>query len=210
MALSKIDVSKMITGVTPLVNGGTGATSIPATNLASAVTGTLPVANGGTAITSGFINGTATPGKISQVIQNVITSGDTAATTTSFIATNHEVSITPSATSSNIFLMFSFQQGTQTDNRFPRWRLYRDIGGGGYSHLTNGVDGQPHEQGGLFKSNTVTQITGPCNLQFYDDPATTSACTYKVYMSLQDTTGTVNIYGQSGFYGYATAMEVLA
>ena len=29
-------------------------------------------------------------------------------------------------------------------------------------------------------------------------------------MSLQDTTGTVNIYGQSGFYGYATAMEVLA
>ena len=200
----------MITGVTPLVNGGTGATSIPATNLASAVTGTLPVANGGTAITSGFINGTATPGKISQVIQNVITSGDTAATTTSFIATNHEVSITPSATSSNIFLMFSFQQGTQTDNRFPRWRLYRDIGGGGYSHLTNGVDGQPHEQGGLFKSNTVTQITGPCNLQFYDDPATTSACTYKVYMSLQDTTGTVNIYGQSGFYGYATAMEVLA
>ena len=210
MALSKIDVSKMITGVTPLVNGGTGGTSIPATNLASAVTGTLPVANGGTAITSGFINGTATPGKISQVIQNVITSGDTAATTTSFIATNHEVSITPSATSSNIFLMFSFQQGTQTDNRFPRWRLYRDIGGGGYSHLTNGVDGQPHEQGGLFKSNTVTQITGPCNLQFYDDPATTSACTYKVYMSLQDTTGTVNIYGQSGFYGYATAMEVLA
>jgi len=31
MALSKIDVSKMITGVTPLTNGGTGGTSIPAT-----------------------------------------------------------------------------------------------------------------------------------------------------------------------------------
>ena len=37
MALSKIDVSKMITGVTPLANGGTGGTSIPATNLASGV-----------------------------------------------------------------------------------------------------------------------------------------------------------------------------
>ena len=57
MALSKIDVSKMITGVTPLTNGGTGGTSIPATNLASGVTGTLPVANGGTALTSGFANG---------------------------------------------------------------------------------------------------------------------------------------------------------
>ena len=53
MALSKIDVSKMITGVTPLANGGTGGTSIPATNLASGVTGTLPVGSGGTGITSG-------------------------------------------------------------------------------------------------------------------------------------------------------------
>ena len=53
MALSKIDVSKMITGVTPLTNGGTGGTSIPATNLASGVTGTLPVGSGGTGIVSG-------------------------------------------------------------------------------------------------------------------------------------------------------------
>ena len=53
MALSKIDVSKMITGVTPLTNGGTGGTSIPATNLASGVTGTLPVGNGGIGIASG-------------------------------------------------------------------------------------------------------------------------------------------------------------
>ena len=43
----------MITGVTPLANGGTGGTSIPATNLASGVTGTLPVASGGTGLTSG-------------------------------------------------------------------------------------------------------------------------------------------------------------
>ena len=203
-ATTFVNAASNVTGTLATGNGGTGSTATAFVNAASNVTGTLPAANGGTGVTS------YAPGKISQVIQNVITSGDTAATTTSFIATNHEVSITPSATSSNIFLMFSFQQGTQTDNRFPRWRLYRDIGGGGYSHLTNGVDGQPHEQGGTFKSNTVTQITGPCNLQFYDDPATTSACTYKVYMSLQDTTGTVNIYGQSGFYGYATAMEVLA
>jgi len=53
MALSKIDVTKMITGVTPLTNGGTGGTSIPATNLASGVTGTLPVGNGGIGIASG-------------------------------------------------------------------------------------------------------------------------------------------------------------
>ena len=41
MALSKIDVSKMITGVTPLTNGGTGGTSIPATKIDYSVTGTV-------------------------------------------------------------------------------------------------------------------------------------------------------------------------
>jgi len=191
-------------------------------NLSTNTTGTLAVANGGTGLASGtsgqflkFTGSTtvasaATPGKVGQLIQNVITSGNTASTTTTFIATSHEVIITPSATSSNVMLWFSFNQGTQTNNRYPRWRLYRDIGGAGYSHLSNGVDGQPHEQGGTYKASASGQITGPCTLQFYDDPNTTSACTYKVYMSLQDTTGTVNIYGAADTYGYATAMEVLA
>ena len=172
-------------------------------NLASNVTGTLPATNGGTGATS------FAPGKVGQVIQNVITSGNTASTTTTFIATSHEVVITPSATSSNVFLIFSFQQGTQTNNRYARFRLYRDIGGAGYSHLSNGVDGEPHEQGGTYH-NAGMVITTQCSLSFYDDPNTTSACTYKVYMSLQDTTGTVNIYGESNIYGYATAMEILA
>jgi len=149
-------------------------------------------------------------GKVGQVVQNVITSGNTAATSTSFTATSHEVVITPSATSSNIFLMFSFSQGTQTNNRYARFRFYRDIGGAGYSALTDGVDANPHEQAGTFKASASGQITSPCTLQFYDDPNTTSACTYKVYISLQDTTGTVNIYGEANSYGYATAMEVLA
>ena len=80
-------------------------------------------------------------------------------------------------------LFFSFLQGTQTNNRYPRFRIYRDIGGGGYSALTNGVDGEPHEQAGTFKASASGQITSPCTLQFYDDPATTSQCTYKVYIS---------------------------
>jgi hypothetical protein len=176
-----------------------------AVNLASNVTGTLPVANGGTALTSGFTNG-----KVGQVIQNVITSGNTAATSTSFTATSHLVEITPTATSSNIMLFFSYGQGTQTNNRYPVFKIYRDIGGAGYSALTNGVDGEPHAQAGLYKASASGQITSPCTLQFYDDPATTSQCTYKVYIALQDTTGTVNIYGEANNYGYATAMEVLA
>ena len=149
-------------------------------------------------------------GKVGQLIQNVITSGNLVITSTSYTASTHEVVITPSATSSNIFLMFSFHQGTQTNNRFPLWRFYRDIGGAGYSHLTNGVDGEGHYQGGTFKAAASGQITGPCTIQFYDDPNTTSACTYKIYAALQDTTGTVNMYAEANNYAYATAMEILA
>ena len=197
MAFATIDMTKGITGTIPVANGGTG--------LASGTTGQFLKFTGTTTLASAADNG-----KVGQVIQNVITSGNTASTTTTFIATSHEVVITPSATSSNVFLIFSFQQGTQTNNRYARFRLYRDIGGAGYSHLSNGVDGQPHEQGGTYKASASGQLTGPCTIQFYDDPNTTSACTYKVYMSLQDTTGTVNIYGEANSYGYATAMEVLA
>ena len=149
-------------------------------------------------------------GKVGQVILNVITSGNTAVTGTSFTASSHLVQITPTATSSNILLQFNFGQGTQTNNRVPVFKIYRDINGGGYSALTNGVDGEPSEQAGTFKASANGQITGPCTLSFYDDPNTTSQCTYKVYFALQDTTGTVNIYGEANNYGYATAMEVLA
>ena len=73
-------------------------------NLASNVTGTLPVANGGTALTSGFINGTSTPGKVLQIVQARPTT-ETSTTNSSFQATGTEVAITPSATSSKIFVL---------------------------------------------------------------------------------------------------------
>ena len=47
-------------------------------------------------------------GKVNQLIQNVVTSGSVTHTTTSWVATPHLVVITPSATSSNIYLTFSF------------------------------------------------------------------------------------------------------
>ena len=97
-------------------------------------------------------------GKVNQVVQNVITSGNTGSSSTSFAATSHLVAITPSAASSNILLSFSFQQGTQTNNRYPLFRIYRDIGGAGYSHLSNGVDGESHQQGGTYQ-NAGGQVT---------------------------------------------------
>ena len=179
-------------------------TTIPAGGLSSDSVTTAKIADD--AVTAAKATGF---GKVAQVVQNAITSGNTASSSTSFAATSHLVAITPSATSSNILLSFSFHQGTQTDNRFPLFRIYRDIGGAGYAALTDGVDGEPHQQGGTYQ-NAGGQVTTQCSLDFYDDPNTTSACTYKVYMAMQDTTGTVNIYGEAGIYGYHTATEILA
>lgn len=92
MALSKIDVSKMITGVTPLTNGGTGATSIPATNLASGVTGTLPTGNGGTGATS------FAPGKVKQIVNASMSS--TVNQTSSSPSTILTLSFNPTSASS--------------------------------------------------------------------------------------------------------------
>ena len=198
-----VNAATNVTGTLATGNGGTGSTATTFVNVASNVTGTLPAANGGTGVTS------YAPGKIGQVIQKVITAGSVTHTTTAFIATAWLVAITPSATSSNIHLSFSVNQGCATANRSPNFRIYRDIGGGGYSHLTNGVDGEPHDQSGSYANVSGHFATNSC-FQFYDDPATTSECTYKVYFKLSDTTGSCYAYAAAGLYGYATAMEVLA
>ncbi len=104
MALSKIDVSKMITGVAPLANGGTGGTSIPATNLASGVTGTLPVGNGGIGIASGttdqFLKFTGTTTVASAAVEEPgwkllrtggVSSGDSYATLTGLFSSTYKI-----------------------------------------------------------------------------------------------------------------------
>ena len=120
-------------------------------------------------------------GKVAQVVQNVITSGNTASSSTSFAATSHLVAITPSATSSNILLSFSFQQGTQTNNRYPLFRIYRDIGGAGYSAVYPATD--IINVGGTYDNNDIEMsVYHRVPLLFLDSPNTTSAVNYKVYV----------------------------
>jgi hypothetical protein len=212
MAQIKLNATYGMTGTLPAVSGA-NLTSLTSGNL----TGALPAISGASLTTlnasnvsSGTLNAARySGGKLGQLIQNVITSGSVTHTTTSWVATPQLVVITPSATSSNIYLTFSFQQGSSTANRFALWKIYRDIGGAGFAALTNGVDGNPHEQGGHYAS-IAGHFTNETSLHFYDDPSTTSECTYKVYMAMQDTTGSVYCYAAADIYGYATAMEILA
>ena len=110
MALSKIDVANMLTGVTP-------------------------VANGGTALSSGFTNG-----KLGQVVNAVFdvdtdVSSSTFADLTDGSGETLEVAITPSATSSKCLIEYTIQ-ASMASNRGYKTKLLRTVGGSDTAIMT--------------------------------------------------------------------------
>ena len=159
-------------------------------NLASNVTGTLATGNGGTGATS------FAPGKIGQVVQNIITSGNASTSSSSYQSTSHTVTITPTATSSKVLVEFNIGAGTQTNGVAVSFAIYR-------------ASTQVTQSQGIYQ-NAGGQITAGQTLRYLDSPSTTSATTYTVYFKNNQASGTVNVYGEANAYGYAQAMEVLA
>ena len=153
MALSKIDVSKMITGTLPTGNGGTGATSYA-------------------------------PGKILQAQPASFT--DTISTSsTSFGSTVITDQITPSATGSKIAIWINGGRGTYASGPAEgQIKLYRQIGGGGFSDLTTIMLEALNEAGGYAKPTTT--------FNYIDSPSTTSAVDYTLYIKTNANTWYLN------------------
>ena len=161
-------------------------------NLASNITGTLPVANGGTAITSGFINGTATPGKILQVIssENAYQHSTTSSSYTDLLSasgTTWETAITPSATSSKIIIMsnlcLTWEQNGNSNNR-GNVQVLSKTGSGSYSALQSAMGGNYDYGGSGVQSRQRFQI------QYLISPSTTSAVTVKFQFKSSSSTST--------------------
>ena len=154
-------------------------------NLASNVTGTLPVANGGTALTSGFINGVANAGKVGQVVsayKQTPESFSSSSTNTFVDLTGLTLNITPTATSSKIYIIASAHV-TQSTSATIHVRLLRD------STVINDGDPQTNQLEGM---NSIRYQSGtPYGLALYnvtnnylDSPNTTSQITYKLQGTL--------------------------
>ena len=167
-------------------------TTIP---LTTGVTGTLPVANGGTGLTSGtsgqFLKFTGSTtlasaadnaGKIGQVITQSQTASQSISSG-SYTATTTGTAITPSATSSKIYVAISMQVQTYSsggNSARGSLRIYRDIGGAGYSAVYPTAD--IINVGGTYdSSNPELSTFNRVNFLFLDSPNTTSAVNYKVY-----------------------------
>ena len=145
--------------------GPNNSTNISGVNLTSQVTGTLPTGNGGTGATS------FAPGKVLQVVNNTQTSRFTTSSTSFVAATGYTIAITPSATSSKVFVCISAMSDSGATNRVNYMTIYRDS-----TNLGEGNDGlaSSHSEG--------ARIYTPVTLSVLDSPSTTSSITYQVYM----------------------------
>ena len=178
MAFATIDVTKGISGT-----------------IATANLPTIPVTKGGTGLTSGttdqFLKFTGSTtlasaadnaGKIGQVITQSQTASQSISSG-SYTATTTGTAITPSVTSSKIYVAISMQVQTYSsggNSARGSLRVYRDIGGAGYSAVYPTAD--IINVGGTYdSSNPELSTFNRVNFLFLDSPNTTSAVNYKVY-----------------------------
>jgi len=163
---------------------------------------TLDIASGATLDTTGATVSGLTTGK---VLQFVVTQNHDPAvnidnvTTYTTMGSTFAVSITPSATSSKIILNYgSARAGADGASYELRIKIYRQIGGGGYSEI----------QSGLWQTTIKNTAYRPFHTQYVDSTHnTTSQIDYQLYMATSN-----NVSGSfadaSPSLRYISAMEV--
>ena len=119
-------------------------------------------------------------------------------TSTSFVTASNTLSvdITPSATSSKIFITTDFSSGASTNNQVGLFTIYRDS-----TNLGN-AEGMVK-----FASYVGGDNYFPIGMNYLDSPSSTSELTYQVYMKVNTGTSYIN-YG--AMKCSITVMEVLA
>lgn len=150
------------------------ATALDATIL----TGNLP------AISGASLTGITT-GKVLQVQSATFTSAESTSAT-SFTATAFTDTITPSATSSKIWVVINggrSSYGTGTAEGVQS--LYKQVGGScGFSEVVSMMEANVNEAGGYGKPSL--------SFNYLDSPSTTSAIEYKIYFKTNANTYHLN------------------
>jgi hypothetical protein len=201
--MSKIKVNEIEkasgSGITiPTGTSFTVTDGIPATNLSGTIADarlpTVPVAKGGTGLTSlGSANqqlrvnsggnalefATISAGGILQSVTDE-TASSTSTTSTSFVATSLQATITPSSTSSKIIILATAMINNNTANNWCYGTIYRDSTNLGNAKGMVGV----YSQGG--------DIHGNGSIVWTDAPNSTSAIVYRYYFRAQSGTANFN------------------
>jgi hypothetical protein len=115
-------------------------------------------------------------GKVLQVVTNTHATRFTTSSTSYVAATGYTVAITPSATSSKVFLCISSHIDTQDSTRAAYATIYRTVSGGSATDIIGDAEGI-----GVAYSGGA-RIYTPITLSALDSPNTTSEVTYQVYV----------------------------
>ena len=217
-------MSLELSGTTPAIKGVAGSVSAPAITGDDADTGisfpsanTIKFSTGGVeriSITDAGISGTGIGGgKILQVLST--TKSDHFSFTSSSLTeiTGLNVTITPSASTSKIFLLISLSSGGITS--YQSFNIKRDST---LIAVTTGVDGNDSRHQGTFGSEVAgDSVMRTIGFNFLDTPGDTNAHTYKVFgistynnnrIDINRTRSTNNALYNQGATSTITAMEV--
>ena len=166
-------------------------------NLATNITGTLATGNGGTGATS------FAPGKILQVVSSTLSS-ETTTNSTSMSDTGLTVSITPSATGSNVLVIVNHTGLLkESSDNAGEIELGATIGSGSYATIRK-IDSNFC----LASGNTNLSVVGGTGTSCLHSPSTTSAVVYKTRFRC-DVTAANNIrVQQNNCVASITAMEI--
>ena len=134
-------------------------------------------------------------GKILQVVEGDLTNEFNTNNTSAHQASGLTVDITPSATSSKVFVLASFNGRTNTSGEPALYTIYRDS--------TNLAGGDVHfvSMSGVAGSEGVT-------MQCLDSPSSTSALTYQVYCYHSAGGGAYAIVNNDGIAAKITVFEI--
>ena len=184
-----ISASTLTPPATMPASSGINFTALNATNLGS---GTVPAARLPT-------------GSVIQVVSAFDSTPYFTTTSSSLQTTDITATITPSATSSKIFIIMSFNVATADgDASNPITFLRKNVGGGGDEGVM-----QIDDVSGWQQDGQANDYLGPTYL---DSPSTTSAIVYYVQLASRDnaTTVTVGNYHTAGNKGGSciTLMEI--
>ena len=133
-------------------------------------------------------NGTASGfGKILQVV-TATDNSLRSTTSTSYVTASNTLAatITPSATSSKIFVTTQFTVGLAADDQVATYTIYRDSTDLGDS------GGEGMVRAAVFNAGYDAYF--PAAMSILDSPSSTSALTYQVYLKTSKSTGYIN-YG---------------
>jgi len=163
---------------------------------------TIQTAAGGTPTASSLgISGT---GKIGQVVQTTTNTKSTSNSNSFVDATNLNASITPTSTSSKIYVAVTCAGCRRTGGQnYHTIDIHRQIGGGGYSSLRR-------IENGLGYSGVSETVSYQCNGFLLDSPSTTSQVDYKIMFKNETGNGEVHINNDGQELSQFTLMEVLA